>query len=227
MSVNYTSTARNSIPHRTRRPHHSKLSRLVVYSQDKHTLPWLILVETQGNDLLSLLWPSPPRNILLVKKENTAQTTEAVIEFAKYAEPSHTSVFQTDCHRHAHSTYPSISFISEHSTAQDIHSLLPFPIYSPPPPYDSSPTPHSPTLATKVDLATTFGGDGTILRASSLFATTPSVPPILSFSMGTLGFLNEWKFPEYKRAFRELYMSGAPSSRHDIMSVQDAKYFSS
>lgn len=41
--------------------------------------------------------------------------------------------------------------------------------------------------------------------------------------MGTLGFLNEWKFPEYKRAFRELYMSGAPNSRHDILSVQDAK----
>lgn len=27
--------------------------------------------------------------------------------------------------------------------------------------------------------------------------------------MGTLGFLGEWKFDEYKRAFRETYMSGA------------------
>jgi NADH kinase len=27
--------------------------------------------------------------------------------------------------------------------------------------------------------------------------------------MGTLGFLGEWKFKEYKRAFREVYMSGA------------------
>ena len=27
--------------------------------------------------------------------------------------------------------------------------------------------------------------------------------------MGTLGFLGEWKFDEYKRAFREVYMSGA------------------
>lgn len=32
---------------------------------------------------------------------------------------------------------------------------------------------------------------------------------MLSFSMGTLGFLGEWKFAEYKRAFREVYMSGA------------------
>ena len=27
--------------------------------------------------------------------------------------------------------------------------------------------------------------------------------------MGTLGFLSEWRFSEYKRAFREVYMSGA------------------
>jgi NADH kinase len=32
---------------------------------------------------------------------------------------------------------------------------------------------------------------------------------MLSFSMGTLGFLSEWKFAEYKRAFREVFMSGA------------------
>ena len=64
-------------------------------------------------------------------------------------------------------------------------------------------------LREKVDLVSTLGGDGTILHAAALFATTQDVPPILSFSMGTLGFLGEWKFEEYKRAFREVYMSGA------------------
>ena len=54
-----------------------------------------------------------------------------------------------------------------------------------------------------------FGGDGTILHAASLFAASASVPPVLPFSMGTLGFLGEWRFEEYKRAFRESYMSGA------------------
>lgn len=58
-------------------------------------------------------------------------------------------------------------------------------------------------------MTVTLGGDGTILRASSLFATCVDVPPMLSFSMGTLGFLSEWKFAEYKRAFREVFMSGA------------------
>lgn len=42
--------------------------------------------------------------------------------------------------------------------------------------------------AEKIDLVVTLGGDGTILHASSLFSTG-AVPPVLSFSMGTLGFL--------------------------------------
>ncbi len=70
----------------------------------------------------------------------------------------------------------------------------------------------------KVDLTVTFGGDGTILHASSLFASSDIVPPMLSFSMGTLGFLGEWKFAEYKRAFREVFMSGAaPETRNGVL----------
>ncbi|MCJ1249336.1 NADH kinase pos5 [Trapelia coarctata] len=35
--------------------------------------------------------------------------------------------------------------------------------------------------------------------------------------MGTLGFLGEWKFSDYKRAFREVYMSGAPASEREAV----------
>lgn len=42
--------------------------------------------------------------------------------------------------------------------------------------------------AENIDLVVTLGGDGTILHASSLFSVD-AVPPVLSFSMGTLGFL--------------------------------------
>jgi NADH kinase len=42
--------------------------------------------------------------------------------------------------------------------------------------------------APPIDLVATLGGDGTILRASSLFRSG-RVPPVLSFSLGTLGFL--------------------------------------
>jgi len=57
----------------------------------------------------------------------------------------------------------------------------------------------------------TFGGDGTILQASSIFASLPSVPPVLAFAMGTLGFLGEWQFSDYQKAFRQVYMSRAES----------------
>jgi NADH kinase len=93
-----------------------------------------------------------------------------------------------------------------------MHKYFNFPIYT---------TSTSGALPTKVDMATTLGGDGTILHASSLFSTTHHVPPILSFSMGTLGFLGEWKFAEYKRAFREVYMSGASAG---ASSYQDQKH---
>ena len=126
--------------------------------------------------------------------------------------------------RHVHSTYPSISFILEPGPAYELCHLLPFPLYTIPRGATTALNGEclSSSLTQKADLTATFGGDGTILRASSLFATAPSVPPILSFSMGTLGFLNEWKFPEHKRAFRELYMSGAPSSRHSVLSSEEA-----
>lgn len=85
-----------------------------------------------------------------------------------------------------------------------MHSRLPVPVYT-----STSDAPLSAFTHDKVDLIVTLGGDGTILRASAFFATCHNVPPMLSFSMGTLGFLGEWKFDEYKRAFREVYMSGA------------------
>lgn len=140
--------------------------------------------ESQTSDLLSLQWPSPPRNILIIKKDRAPQVTESLIEFAK----------------HIHSNYDNVSLILEPKVAAQMHRHFQFPIYT---------TSSRDALPAKVDMTTTLGGDGTILHASSLFSTTPHVPPILSFSMGTLGFLGEWKFAEYKRAFREVYMSGA------------------
>ncbi|CAF4984871.1 unnamed protein product, partial [Rotaria sp. Silwood1] len=44
----------------------------------------------------------------------------------------------------------------------------------------------------KIDLVICLGGDGTLLHASSLFQK--SCPPVLSFSMGSLGFLTPFDF---------------------------------
>ncbi|ORY17642.1 NADH kinase-like protein POS5 [Clohesyomyces aquaticus] len=143
------------------------------------------------NQLLSLQWPSPPRNILITKKKRTPGITDSLIEYSQ----------------HLHSTYPAINIILEPTSAAEVHERVPFPVYTyTEPPSDSLSPEH---LGEKTDLVCTLGGDGTILRASSLFAHSALVPPILSFAMGTIGFLGEWKFKEYKRAFREVYMSGS------------------
>jgi NAD+ kinase len=46
-------------------------------------------------------------------------------------------------------------------------------------------------LHTKVDLLITLGGDGTVLWAASMFKGP--VPPIVPFSMGSLGFMTPFR----------------------------------
>ncbi|KAK2861244.1 hypothetical protein FQN49_004399 [Arthroderma sp. PD_2] len=48
----------------------------------------------------------------------------------------------------------------------------------------------------RFDLVITLGGDGTVLFTSWLFQRV--VPPILSFSLGSLGFLTNFEFSKYK-----------------------------
>ncbi|KZM19156.1 NADH kinase [Ascochyta rabiei] len=145
-------------------------------------------VQSPTNTLLSLQWPSPPRNVLITKKKRAPHITASLLEFAA----------------HIHSTYPGINVILDRASAVEVHAQLAFPVYA----FDGA----VPDLSDRTDLVCTLGGDGTLLRASSLFSHVESVPPVLSFAMGTLGFLGEWKFHEYKRAFREMYMSAAPDT---------------
>ncbi|UJR28290.1 hypothetical protein I4U23_009538 [Adineta vaga] len=53
-----------------------------------------------------------------------------------------------------------------------------------------------------IDLAICLGGDGTLLHASSLFQK--SCPPILSFSLGSLGFLTPFDFKFHDKILNEV-----------------------
>ena len=112
-----------------------------------------------------------------------------------------------------------MSIILEAHVANELRDVFTFPVYTNSPSHDANAL----QLHHKVDLISTLGGDGTILRASALFAASLTVPPILSFSMGTLGFLGEWKFKEYKRAFREVYMSGAGAEYDGFLERNEAQ----
>lgn len=61
-------------------------------------------------------------------------------------------------------------------------------------------------IVDKTELMVTLGGDGTILHGVSLFLNV-IVPPVLSFAMGTLGFLLPFNFKNFKLSFKEVYES--------------------
>ncbi|KAH8602694.1 NAD kinase associated with ferric reductase, partial [Bisporella sp. PMI_857] len=54
----------------------------------------------------------------------------------------------------------------------------------------------------KFDLVLTLGGDGTVLFTSWLFQRI--VPPILSFSLGSLGFLTNFKYDQFKESLNKV-----------------------
>lgn len=53
-----------------------------------------------------------------------------------------------------------------------------------------------------VDFVTCLGGDGLILHVSTLFRT--AVPPVISFNLGSLGFLTPFKFENFKAEIEAL-----------------------
>ncbi|KAJ3748495.1 ATP-NAD kinase-like domain-containing protein [Lentinula detonsa] len=88
---------------------------------------------------------------------------------------------------HVHSTYPGVRVFHE----------------------DRPDIPHGaevwhPGKPEKIDLVVTLGGDGTILHASSLFSSG-AVPPVLSFSLGTLGFLLPFHIDDFAKALESVF----------------------
>lgn len=58
----------------------------------------------------------------------------------------------------------------------------------------------------KIDLVVTLGGDGTVLYVSNLFQRV--VPPVVSFSLGSLGFLTNFKFDQFREKMTQAVESG-------------------
>lgn len=56
------------------------------------------------------------------------------------------------------------------------------------------------------DFVITLGGDGTVLHASTLFQT--AVPPIIPFSLGSLGFLTCFEYENFKDVLHDVLVNG-------------------
>ncbi|AGO13094.1 AaceriAFL063Wp [[Ashbya] aceris (nom. inval.)] len=140
-----------------------------------------------GSRLRGLIWHQAPENVFVVKKPGSAETTAAAVEFI----------------RHMHDKYPRLNVMVTADMAEELRASL----------CATAPecvlyTGSESEIAARADLLVSLGGDGTILRAAGLFSEA-RVPPVLAFSMGTLGFLLPFEFSEHAQAFDDVLQSRA------------------
>ncbi|XP_046884462.1 NAD kinase b isoform X2 [Hypomesus transpacificus] len=72
-----------------------------------------------------------------------------------------------------------------------------------------------------IDLIICLGGDGTLLYASSLFQG--SVPPVVAFHLGSLGFLTPFKFESYKTEVAKVFEGNAAITLRSRLKVKVVK----
>lgn len=137
--------------------------------------------------LHNIVWRSPLQNIYVAKKPWNDGVMQAMVEFVNFI----------------HAEYPALNVIVAEDVAAELTAA-----------YANLPTSTRHTVYTgsvgeivsKTDLIVTLGGDGTTLRAVSAFSNG-IVPPVLSFALGTLGFLLPFDFSTFKETFRSVYES--------------------
>ncbi|KAF5174919.1 Nad kinase [Thalictrum thalictroides] len=125
-----------------------------------------------------LMWKSPPKTVLLLKKLGPELMEEAkeVASFLYHQENMNVLV-EPDVHD-IFARIPGFGFVQTFYT------------------HDTS------YLHERVDFVACLGGDGVILHASNLFRG--AVPPVVSFNLGSLGFLTSHTFEHYRKDLRQV-----------------------
>ncbi|MCD7471663.1 hypothetical protein HAX54_012257 [Datura stramonium] len=125
-----------------------------------------------------LLWKSTPKTVLLLKKLGHELMEEAkeVASFL-YSQEKMTVLVEPEVHD-IFARIPGFGFV------QTFYSQ------------DTS------DLHERVDFVACLGGDGVILHASNIFRG--AVPPVISFNLGSLGFLTSHPFEDYKKDLRQV-----------------------
>ncbi|CEP64761.1 NADH kinase LALA0_S13e02410g [Lachancea lanzarotensis] len=149
-------------------------------------------ISSPNSKLQSVIWHRPLQNVLITKKPWADNTRKAMVDFIT----------------HLHDSYPEINVLVVPDVAEEIaQDFVKNPQSNPGEPHVLY-TGEIEDIVDKVDLLVTLGGDGTILRGTSLFANS-QVPPVLAFSLGTLGFLLPFNFKNHKAVFEQVMNSRA------------------
>ena len=151
----------------------------------------------KAETLVRFSWLSPPSNFLLLKKPGSADITEALQQIGGClaALPRQTKlIVEPSVYielKSKDSKLPLYTWLCDTSICVKV---------------DKEVLVERDGLAEMVDLCICLGGDGTLLWASGLFKA--AMPPVISFSMGSLGFLTPFHVDEAKPRLHQLFDSG-------------------
>ncbi|XP_011002430.1 PREDICTED: NAD kinase 2, chloroplastic-like isoform X3 [Populus euphratica] len=125
-----------------------------------------------------LMWKTTPKTVLLLKKLGKELMEEAKeVAYFLYHQEKMNVLVEPDVHD-IFARIPGFGFV------QTFYSQ------------DTS------DLHERVDFVACLGGDGVILHASNLFRG--AVPPVVSFNLGSLGFLTSHYFEDYRQDLRQV-----------------------
>ncbi|XP_071525705.1 uncharacterized protein [Panulirus ornatus] len=125
-----------------------------------------------------LTWYKPPLSVLVIKKVRDAQVIQPFIQLVKWLTIEKRMVVFVEA------SVLEESLVTSHSGFPVLKDKL------------MSFREGQDDLTDKIDFIICLGGDGTLLYASSLFQQ--SVPPVMAFHLGSLGFLTPFKFDNFQ-----------------------------
>ena len=124
-------------------------------------------------------FPHRPQRVFLIKKFGSSHVDQQASDLSKWLIAQHqlTVYIEADVQQRQGSLFPNCHVYDSH---QHRHTI---------------------------DFVITMGGDGTALHFNSLFNDSHTIPMLLSFSMGTLGFLTPFNFKDHQTIINQMLLA--------------------
>ncbi|KAL8159439.1 hypothetical protein V2J09_000976 [Rumex salicifolius] len=141
-----------------------------------------IVTAERSSKQISLKWETSPQTVLVLTKPNSVSVRILCAEMIRWLSQKKLNIY-VEPHVRSELLHESseFDFIQTWKDEEEISNL------------------HM-----KVDLVVTLGGDGTVLWAASMFKGP--VPPIVPFSLGSLGFMTPYHSENYKESLDSILM---------------------
>lgn len=120
-----------------------------------------IRTQHRARNNVQFIWDEPPKTVLVVKKPNEPFITDTLVRLVAWLQKEKNLVVLLEPSVHADLAIPHTKTWKSSADWEDCQL--------------------------SIDFVISLGGDGTVLWVSSMFRK--SVPPVISFAMGSLGFL--------------------------------------